>query len=174
MSEDATASLPRGWFRRIKAEQIALIDYLGGIKPVMRLSGMSQGQIGNYHNRDHPALMPLPVVAMLEAEAGRLFVTAGMAEANGHRIAPEVCRDECPGGVAEVARCNAEVMGQVGHLAGTVGEALADGELSANELTRIASHMAPLRELIAQFDMALARCGKADGGQVVNLKGGDR
>lgn len=170
MSEDGTASLPRGWFRRIKAEQIALIDYLGGVKPCMRLLGMSQGQTGNYRNRDHPALMPLHVVAMLEAEAGRLFVTAGMAEANGHRIAPDSCKDNCAGDESEVMRCNAELMGRVGQLAGAVGEALDDGELSANELRVITSHMAPLRDLLAKFDMALASCGDRD--SVVKFKAG--
>jgi hypothetical protein len=174
MSDDSVTALPRGWLPRIKSAQRALIERVGGIKEAAGFAGLSTGQMGNFNNRDHPALMPLPVVAVLEAEAGIPFVTTAMAELNGHRLAAP----ESDGGeadvVADVFRCNNAIMGKVGALASAVADALADGELTLNELASISRESAPLRELLANLEMALAR-GTADGGQVLDIrKGGAR
>lgn len=173
MSGEDVIALPRGWLPRIKSAQRALIERAGGIRCAAEFTGLSTGQMGNFNNRDHPAVMTLPVIAVLEAEAGVPFVTAALAELNGHRLAaPGAAGDSQADVTADVFRCNNAIMGKVGALTMAVADALADGQLTPNELSFISRQTAPVRELLANLDMALAR-GTADGGQVVTLKTGD-
>jgi len=176
MSDEAVMALPRGWFPRIKAAQIALIARLGGIKYACQFTGLSNGQMGNYNNRDHPAIMTLQVITVLEAEAGAPLVTEAMAEVNGYRVSSP----DGSGGVAtaaaqvaDVFRCNNAILGKVGTLAVAVADALDDGRLTSNELAHLSKQTAPLRELLAQLDMILAH-GKADGGQVLKFGASDQ
>ncbi|MDF1606978.1 hypothetical protein PZ897_02175 [Hoeflea sp. YIM 152468] len=173
MSGEYAVPLPRGWLPRIKSAQRALIERAGGIKCSAEFTGLSTGQMGNFNNRDHPAVMTLPVVAVLEAEAGVPFVTAAMAELNGHRLAaPGSDGGDKAKLTADVFRCNNAIMSKVGALTMAVADALADGQLTPNELSFISRQTAPVRELLASLDMALAR-GAADGGQVVAFKAGE-
>ena len=171
MSEEHGIDLPRGWFSRIKMAQYLLIKRLGGVKYACLASGVSNGQMGNYYNLDHPAIMPLQVITVLEAEAGLPFVTEAMAEVNGYRVSsPD------PGGndaddathVADVFRCNNAILGKVGSLVTAVAEALADGKLTPNELAHISRQTAPVRELLSQLD-AVTASGRDEGGQVVSF-----
>ncbi|MBC7280014.1 hypothetical protein [Hoeflea sp.] len=158
---------------RLKAAQKDLVKHCGGGDRAGRLANYSGSQMGRFADtRVAPDLMPLHVALILEAECGVPYVTAAMAEINGHRLtapAPEAVTGESV--ERDVFGCNTEMMRQAAVLAMAVADGLADGKLTPAELDKIARQTAPFRELMAKLDMALAK-GRASGGQVVNFGGG--
>lgn len=157
---------------RIKAAQKDLVQRCGGGDRAGSIANYSGSQMGRFADtRTAPDLMPLHVVLILEAECGVPYVTSAMAEINGHRLAgPEGGETKCADLEREIFHCNTEVMRQVGALSVSVAEALADGRLTPAEIDKISRQTAPLRELMANLDMALAK-GRASGGQVLKFGG---
>lgn len=155
---------------RLKAAQKDLVSRCGGIERAANIAGYSPSQMHRFSDtKAAPDLMPLHVALILEAECGVPYVTSAMAEINGHKLAaPEANGAETINVEREVFQCNTEVMRQFGTLIAAVAEGLADGKLTPAELDRIARQTAPLRELLAKLELALAN-GRASGGTVVRL-----
>lgn len=107
-------SVSDAWFHRIKAAQRDLIRVGGGIERAAEICSISKTQMGRFNNAADPDLMPLQVVAALEAESGRPFVTAAMAAEQGRRLTdPQEDRAadvSVMAGYAELMRQNAEVV----------------------------------------------------------------
>lgn len=158
---------------RLKAAQKDLVSRCGGIERSASVSGYSPSQMHRYSDtKASPDLMPLHVVALLEAECGVPYVTSAMAEINGHRLAaPEADGAQSASVERDVFACNTEVMRQVAALTMAVADALADGKLTPTEIDKISRQTAPVRDLLAKLDMALAN-GRAAGGQVLKFEAG--
>lgn len=158
---------------RLKAAQKDLVKHCGGGDRAGALADYSGTQMARFADtKNAPDLMPLHVVVLLEAECGVPYVTSALAEINGHKLAsPEGDGSAIADLERDVFHCSAEVMRQVGVLTMAVAETLADGKLTPSELDRLSRQSAPLRDLTARLDMALAS-GRASGGSVVKFNEG--
>lgn len=158
------------WQHRLKSAQRDLISRCGGIERAAEITSFGKSNVGRWNNPTDPDLMPLNAVLALEADAGVALVTAVMAGLNGRRLMEQDCEGAGP---AAVFRHHAEAMRAAGDLMAAGAAAFADGKLTPAEMAVIDKAACQVETTLAELRKAIGH-GKAEGGQVVSLKAGDR
>ncbi|WP_180901964.1 hypothetical protein [Martelella soudanensis] len=83
----------------LKSAQRDLIALARGIQAAAEISGYSKSEVGRWHNRSDPTLMPLAAVMRLEAETGQPIMTAALAALVGREL---TLADEAAAGGAAI------------------------------------------------------------------------
>lgn len=118
-----------------------LIKACGGAEEAEKASRLKQSQLYNAANANHDAVLPVDVIADLEAYAGDALYSRAMVEA---------CEDISPSGdlVGEAIDLNAKLATLSSHL----HHAMADKIITPNEANQLSEMAQSLRQGLARID----------------------
>lgn len=163
--------LPRADYRALKAAFRMLVDEVGGPVAAARITRVSDTMLGNYGDTNRAdCFAPIDVVADLEAELGVPIVTAQLADLSQRDVVP---RSPPAAPEAEhLARHLGDVSQAMAATVATVGGAVADGHVDADELRQILKTVAAAHTQLAELarDAGLALEGKPAGLRVVGVE----
>jgi len=157
------------WAHRLKAAQRDLISRCGGIERAAQITSFGKSNVGRWNNATDPDLMPLNAVLALEADAGVAPVTAVMAGLNDRRLVEPDSAGQGPGAVFSR---HAETVRAAGDLMAAGAEAFADGKLTKSEMAMIDRAASQVENALGELRKAIGH-GRAEGGQVVELRAGE-
>jgi hypothetical protein len=151
---------------RLKAAQRDLIEDCGTLRRLEEKFGFSRSVAQRWGDSNHPDLMPLNAVRVLEADCGTPWVTSVMAEVTGRRLtSPEQER----AAAACVMQGHADLVREFAELSTKLALAYADGRMTPAEATVADRASAGMEEALRSFRNALAVV-KANGGANAGLR----
>lgn len=164
--------LPRTDYRALKAAFRMLVDEVGGPVAAARITRVSATQLANYGDGNQDAVFaPIDVVADLEAELGEPIVTAKLADLSQRDVVP---RSPAASVEAEhLARHLGDVSKAMAETVSTVGVAVSDGRVTAEEMRQILKTVAAAHTQLAELsrDVGMALEGQPAGLRVVGAEG---
>ena len=128
---------------------------LGSLEAAAEISGVSHSQLGRYQHVDAPDMIPADKIALLEGQAGvRPHITQTLAAINRHILVPAPPAD---GDGVWIGRLG-ELAREAGELMAGLGNALADGAITAREVQALGlrAEVAELQSTLSGIDRALA------------------
>jgi hypothetical protein len=127
-------AISEAWFHRLKAATRDLVKVCGGVVRSGEVAGYSKTEVGRWQSATDTDIIPIPAVLALEADSGRAFVTAVMAELNDRRLGE-------PGAdgreAASLARTHAEISRAVGEASIQLAIAQEDGVITPTEAEKV-------------------------------------
>jgi hypothetical protein len=139
-------------YLQIKAACRQLVKIVGGIEPAASVTRVGKTALAEYGSPDHPAFMPVDVVADLEAEVGRTPVTDLLRTLASEYAAPAAAR---PMTAPEALRAASASLTAAAGFARCLGEAADDGVISDGELTALIREADRLRRTIDDIHAGL-------------------
>lgn len=125
-------------FYTVKGAQRDLIRLAGGIDRAALVTGLSTSRIGSFNNRETPDIMPIHIVAKLEADVRQPVVSRALVLLAGGEVVVPTTNDRGESSLvaasAEMMSSSAEVMTENAELYGDYAKAAADGDFSPAEL----------------------------------------
>lgn len=123
--------IEKSHFYRLKAAMEDLVKKAGGIERAAELCGYSKSTVHRWASREHPELMPLPAIILLEDDTGDPIVTRAMCAVRGLNTVPSPATDgKIIGSFVRLNRAMAELNAEF-------AEAAADGVITGTEQERI-------------------------------------
>lgn len=146
-------AISEAWFHRLKAATRDLVKVCGGVVRAGEISGYSKTEVGRWQSATDTDVIPIPATLALEADSGRAFVTAVMAELNERRLGePGADARE----TANLARTHAEVAHAVGEASIKLAIAQEDGVISPGEAETIDRAYSEIERRVGAARMSLA------------------
>ena len=148
--------LPQGQFYRLKAAFRDLVEKAGGLERAAERTGYGKSSLQRWASPDHPDVMPLTAVLLLEGDTGSPLVTRAMAVLQGHTL---VNNTACIDADATPPPLLAQwaLMGKsFTEMAGGMAFAMADGEVTVTEARAIDEAAAALQHQIENIRKRLA------------------
>ncbi len=129
-------ALPEGLMTTLKSAARALVNACAapgqtGPQRAEAMTGYSAGQISKWQSENDPALMPIHVVAILEAATGQPIFSRAIASLSGHQLVPVADTES-----SDFCLMSAVIASTGSHnrFAGEALDALADQKLTRREL----------------------------------------
>lgn len=132
-------ALPEGLTTLLKTAARALVNACAapgqtGPQRVEAMTGYSAGQISKWQSENDPALMPIHVVAILEAATGQPIFSRQLASLSGHHVVPAGVG---PDSDFDLMQAVTKLTAHHARFATQACEALEDGKLSRGELKQL-------------------------------------
>ncbi|QEL26132.1 hypothetical protein FQV39_28635 [Bosea sp. F3-2] len=149
-------ALPDGLLPLLKTASRALVNACAapgqtGPQRVEALTGYSLGQISKWQSESAPDLIPIHIVAVLEAATGKPIVTRMLASLTGHGVAP--ISDEI-GSAGDLMLDVVRITGSHARFTTAAAEALEDQKLTPGEVKAL------LKSAMAHVDQMTALIGR--------------
>ncbi len=146
-------AISEAWFHRLKSATRDLVKVCGGVVRAGEIAGYSKTEVGRWQSATDTDVIPIPAVLALEADSGRAFVTAVMAELNERRLGePGADARE----VANLTRAHAEVARAIGEASIQLAIAQEDGVVSPGEAETIDRAYSEVDRCLGTARMSLA------------------
>lgn len=146
-------AISEAWFHRLKAATRDLVKVCGGVVRAGEVAGYSKTEVGRWQSATDVDIIPIPAALALEADSGRAFVTAVMAELNERRLSePGASARE----TANLARTHAEVAHAVGEASIQLAIAQEDGVITPSEAETIDRAYSEIERRVSAARLSLA------------------
>lgn len=120
---------------RLKAAFRDLVEAAGGVARAGQLTGRTHPTISRYGNpSETDCFPPLDVVAVLEAETAIASVTRALADLAGYVLVDKSAADKSDALFAQAVGSMAK---ETGEAMASIGSAMADGEVCADDAARV-------------------------------------
>lgn len=136
----------------LKAAVRDLIAAAGGNVRAARVSRADNARLSRYGSVSESTHAPIDVIADLEQEVGEPIVTRILADLAGYDLVPKAAA--APGGAAFIRHLG-DVAQSSGRLLSDLGEAVADGTVTAAERARLHGTVRRAQTELAELDADL-------------------
>ena len=136
---------------KLKAAFRRLAKRCGGLEAASMITRVHMARLGRYGTPHDPDFAGIDVALDLELDAGEPLVTAAMAALNGCILIPI---PRATGDTRWLRRLS-ETARETGEAVAALGEALADGEITADEAPALRAEVADAIRALARVDAAL-------------------
>lgn len=159
MNDKLARPHPESVYSRLKARTRRLVDMCGGVESAATITRGGFQALSKYGRPQEGLFCPIDIVADLETDAGDPVITRELAALSGFVLVRVPSTERSPtwlGGIAAVAK-------EAGEVVGRIGEALADGDVSADDIRtlQLREECRHAIEALAAIDAALAAVNQA-------------
>lgn len=150
--------MPEGLTTLLKSAARSLVNACAapgqtGPQRVEALTGYSAGQISKWQSEADPTLMPVHVVAQLEAATGCPVFTRALASLSGHHVVPAAMGQ---GSDFDLMQAVTRLTAHHSRFATQACEALEDGKLSRGEMKQLLATLLAKQEETGRIALLLA------------------
>lgn len=151
-------ALPEGVATLLKSAARSLVNACAapgqtGPQRVEALTGYSAGQISKWQGEADPTLMPVHVVAQLEAATGLPVFSRALASLSGHHVVPAAMGQ---GSDFDLMQAVTRLTAHHSRFATQACDALEDGKLSRGELKQLLATLLAKQEETGRIALLLA------------------